>query len=398
MKLQMEKRKTKTKRANRLKHRETATTLEKRKVYKANLGLPPTRKERKKKQNQKFKEGNYENFKQFSEEDITAGNLSTDTQPGISFEEPIPTPVSTPTQNDDIVADSDPSDADSDSNSDSDSDSNSDSEDSPFSKKLKNGQNETKNNPGALKPLLTEYIRSGADREELQAKLRERIQNHRLKRKADEREKPRKRVKVDRQVRKKNKKESIKAQKVAKTKKGDDYTPPQLVQQPKVIAEDLQFGVFDFGVDSATPAYIEEKKKRSATLYKSPKALLNQVKAAKEKLSKMDDKEKKRKIEETEAWEKAEMRAKGEKVYDDVQLLKKSVKRKDKKKENSAKFWDEKNKQEKSQQIDKQKKRTHNIQSKLQGRIERKLGNKPKPKPKKRPGFEGKKKHFINKH
>jgi len=68
------------------------------------------------------------------------------------------------------------------------------------------------------------------------------------------------------------------------------------VQQPKVIAEDLQFGVFDFGVDSATPAYIEEKKKRSATLYKSPKALLNQVKAAKEKLSKMDDKEKKGKL------------------------------------------------------------------------------------------------------
>merc|ERR550539_936858 len=94
------------------------------------------------------------------------------------------------------------------------------------------------------------------------------------------------------------------------------------------------FSKFDFKDDMAPP---EVKK----TI--DPKAALNKVKKEKEMIKMWEDKgklEKASKIENGIAWDKAINKAQGEKVKDDVGLLKKSIKKQKQIKTSSKKKWE----------------------------------------------------------
>ena len=94
------------------------------------------------------------------------------------------------------------------------------------------------------------------------------------------------------------------------------------------------FSKFDFKDDMA-PAEVKK------TI--DPKAALNKVKKEKEMIKMWEDKgrlEKASKIENSIAWDKALNKSQGEKVKDDVGLLKKSIKKQKQLKTSSKKKWD----------------------------------------------------------
>lgn len=113
-----------------------------------------------------------------------------------------------------------------------------------------------------------------------------------------------------------------------------------------------------------------------------------QVEAKKQKLEKLKqvDKEKAKSIEEASTWNKLIKQAEGEKVQDDVKLLKKSLKRKESAKQKSASIWANRQQQQKKEQDERQKKREENLKARKESKNAPK-GSKGKKK--QRPGFEG---------
>jgi len=103
------------------------------------------------------------------------------------------------------------------------------------------------------------------------------------------------------------------------------------------------------------------------------------------------DEEKRTDIEEKELWLNAKKKAHGEKVRDDTNLLKKTLKRKEKMKAKSSKEWIERKEGVEKGIALKQKKREANLQKRIDGKGvkgKKKSGGNGK-KPKARPGFEG---------
>jgi hypothetical protein len=107
------------------------------------------------------------------------------------------------------------------------------------------------------------------------------------------------------------------------------------------------------------------------------------------------DEEKKQDIEQKDLWLNAKKKVNGEKVRDDLSLLKKSLKRKEKTKNKSEKEWNERTEGVKKGQAMKQKKREENLSKRREEKGGKKKGSggvkksKAKGKPKKRAGFEG---------
>ncbi|KAL1408780.1 hypothetical protein Q8F55_005593 [Vanrija albida] len=110
--------------------------------------------------------------------------------------------------------------------------------------------------------------------------------------------------------------------------------------------------------------------------------------------------EKRREAEERDRWAKAEERAAGGKVADDEKVLKKAVKREEKRKAKGGKEWVERKRTLEKAQAAAVKKRNDNIAARVDGKRNKRLGIKDKAdkgkaggKSKKgRPGFEGKSK------
>lgn len=119
----------------------------------------------------------------------------------------------------------------------------------------------------------------------------------------------------------------------------------------------------------------EHKKKKGPS---DAKTQLKQVEAKQQKLDKLrkEDKDKASQLEEKETWKKALSMASGEKVKDDVKLLKKTIKREEHVKLKSAKVWNERKDKIKKEEADKQKKRNANIQKKIDEKKDRKMGKK----------------------
>ncbi|KAK8183127.1 ribosome biogenesis protein Rrp14-C [Phyllosticta capitalensis] len=124
-----------------------------------------------------------------------------------------------------------------------------------------------------------------------------------------------------------------------------------------------------------------------------PKTALIHAEKKKERLASMDE-DKRKEIEEKERWLSAKKKVHGEKVRDDTNLLKKTLKRKDKQKKKSEKEWTERKEGVEKSIAARQKKREDNLQKRreIKGTKPGKKANRAKAaagKKKSRPGFEG---------
>lgn len=156
------------------------------------------------------------------------------------------------------------------------------------------------------------------------------------------------------------------------------------------IVEDVSFGNIQFsstpGIeDMVDPSDVKKKKKGAS----DAKTQLKKLETQKEKLEalKQSNPEKAKDIEEKETWKKAMKLAAGEKVKDDISLLKRTIKKQDQQKKKSGKEWTDRIKSQTYQKSERQKKRQENIQKRKE---DKKGSGKGKGKGKARAGFEGK--------
>ncbi|KAF9930881.1 surfeit locus protein, partial [Modicella reniformis] len=127
-----------------------------------------------------------------------------------------------------------------------------------------------------------------------------------------------------------------------------------------------------------------------------------EAEAHKEKITALQtaDPEKASALKEKDTWKKALQLAQGEKVKDDIKLLKKTIKREEVLKKKSSKEWGERKSSVKKSKDQKQKKREENLKARMESKSKGKKGDKKTAKggakggkggkPKARAGFEGK--------
>lgn len=135
--------------------------------------------------------------------------------------------------------------------------------------------------------------------------------------------------------------------------------------------------------------FLESRKKKGKSDTKTA------LEAAQKKQARINsyDEEKRKDIQEKDLWLNAKKRAQGEKVFDDVNLLKKSLKRQQKQKDKSKQEWKERLTNVTEGKEKRQKKREENLKSRRDSKgVKSKKKGVPKKggkKPAKRPGFEG---------
>ena len=132
--------------------------------------------------------------------------------------------------------------------------------------------------------------------------------------------------------------------------------------------------------------FLESRKKKGKS---DAKTALDAAQKKQARISGLDE-EKRKDIQEKDLWLAAKKRAQGEKVFDDVGLLKKSLKRQLKQKEKSKQEWKDRLTNVQQGKESKQKKREENLRKRKEekGQKGKKKVNKPGKKVK-RPGFEG---------
>jgi len=150
----------------------------------------------------------------------------------------------------------------------------------------------------------------------------------------------------------------------------------------------LEFATFDFSSGKPVPSYLQTNKRKP-----NKYALLKKAKEQKEKVETLKGTDKGQKLLQQQSWDKVIKKASGEKVKDDIEKLKKSIKRDQSKKKKSQKHWKQRLDAQTKRQEAAQKKRESNIGFAKQKRRDRKLGKKTT----RRPGFEGRKTQMINK-
>ena len=144
----------------------------------------------------------------------------------------------------------------------------------------------------------------------------------------------------------------------------------------------MVFSKFDF-TDSN-----KKEKHKNEFRGKDYKRLLEKVEKRNEKINKVksNDEAKGKVLEDKFKWKAAMDKAEGEKVKDNLELLKKALKRKEKMKVKSKKKWQDREGTVKKHQDAKQDKRTKNIQARKQTKKDNKL-KKAKKKGRIIPGF-----------
>ncbi|XP_076065677.1 uncharacterized protein LOC143039467 [Oratosquilla oratoria] len=130
----------------------------------------------------------------------------------------------------------------------------------------------------------------------------------------------------------------------------------------------LVFSKFDFSTSSKD----KEGKKKKQDLNK----LLSQALKEKEKVKQLvneGDIGKANELKEKKAWKGALMRAQGEKVKDDPELLKKSLKKKEGKKKQSQKKWEERLANEEKKKSDLSQKKQTNVKARKSEKLKKKM-------------------------
>jgi Surfeit locus protein 6 len=265
-----------------------------------------------------------------------------------------------------------------------------------------------KENEHTEKPIIAKV-----DPEELKARLTARIEALRKARKADGPEgrparnrqelmEARRKKEEQRKAHKKELRAKAKEEERLKEKTGEteDKVVAKGGVKQKSLPEDSEnnfsFGRVSFGDGLQTDASLSNiidlsGKKKGA---KDPLGALRAAEKKQQRLENMDD-EKRGDIEEKELWLNAKKRAQGEKVRDEVGLLKKTLKRSEKAKGKSEKEWKEREAGVKKGQHMKQQKRESNLKKRKdeskKGKKMAKSAGKPSGgvKKKSRPGFEG---------
>lgn len=169
------------------------------------------------------------------------------------------------------------------------------------------------------------------------------------------------------------------------------------VSSPGVNANNFSFGRVAFAdgtrINSSLSGLAEQTKKPKGALDAKTALIVAEKKQA--HLNSLDE-EKRKEVEEKDIWLNARKRVNGEKIKDDVSLLKKSLKRREKSKNKSEREWTERKEGVAKGQEIKQKKREHNIAKRkdekgVKGKKKGKTGagakKSFKPKSKGTPGF-----------
>lgn len=126
-----------------------------------------------------------------------------------------------------------------------------------------------------------------------------------------------------------------------------------------------------FEMNSLNPSEIKGKKKKKKDL----KTILQSVQDKEAKIKEVGQTDKAKAIEMKDKmmWKSAVEKAKGTKVRDDPKLLKKSIKRQEKKKEKSKRQWNQRIQSQKNATKERQMKRKNNIKERIQRKNARKL-------------------------
>ncbi|KAL8915493.1 MAG: hypothetical protein Q9171_000058 [Xanthocarpia ochracea] len=254
-------------------------------------------------------------------------------------------------------------------------------------------------------------IKPKIDHTELEARLRQRIDELRARRNADglngkpartrqelieaRRQKAEQSKAYKKELRRKEKEET--ARKQAETlargspllspRSGSLNAPSPSSEQPDT--NNFSFGRIAFADGQQTSARLDslvDPKQKT----KGPQDPLTALKAAQSKEARIRslDESKQENIAEKEMWANARKRAHGERVRDDTNLLKKTLKRKEKQKKKSEKEWGERLEGVRKAGETKQRKREENL-TKRREEKGKKGPKKAKGGKKKRPGFEG---------
>jgi len=171
---------------------------------------------------------------------------------------------------------------------------------------------------------------------------------------------------------------------------GSPLTPDMFSPARSPERYNFSFGKISFGdgqqVDSTGSGLQDIKKK------KGPSDTKTALEAAKKKEARISglDETKRADIAQKDAWLNAKKRAHGERVRDDVSLLKKTLKRKEKAKAKSEKDWNTRIEGVKKGQEIRQKKREENLRKRKEEKGTKKGKHSKVVKKKARPGFEGK--------
>ncbi|KAL2312061.1 Ribosomal RNA-processing protein 14-C [Schizosaccharomyces pombe] len=219
---------------------------------------------------------------------------------------------------------------------------------------------------------------------DLRAKLAEKIQTFRSQRKATE--------KVDRALLLQRRKEKAKARAEAK----------KLVKKESKAKQESKVAAYDTGNSSDNIADEENDNHKSTITYgtlivgddkfsngklkvagkkRGPTDVfgaLKHLEAKKRRIESMDE-EKRRKIEESDKWHRVLLQAEGKKLKDNEQLLKKSIRRKEKEKKKSSDAWKERKDNEKKAMLMRQQRREENLKKRRESKKSKK-GKAPKKK------------------
>ncbi|XP_062515637.1 uncharacterized protein LOC134191089 [Corticium candelabrum] len=235
----------------------------------------------------------------------------------------------------------------------------------------------------AKRPRLRVDCEESRSVAELRLRLREKIEEARAKRKAPASND------TASQQRKKTKRDEKKGKKKSKSKVGRQTTTISQKPRQEIVNDDgeVVFSKFDFttGVTDGTHDASSSRK-----MNKDFRKLIEKAEKRRTKLNelKMENPDKAEAKAEKIAWKTATEKAEGIKQTDDISLLKKAAKRRQKQKDRSSRDWKKRIGSQKEKQIERQEKRQRHIQERIEQKKARKMGLKLKLKKKQRkPGF-----------